>query len=249
MDPDGTNPMSPLDGESPRRRFDLVTVLLAAATLVFVAGVIWLRLGARATPEPPTIGSTPPPLRLLNLETSEPLFLLGLKGKVVWLVFWSADSNSGKEVLPRLEDAWKTLRGNRRFTLVAAAVDSDHPQRVREALGSVNAGLPAYLVTPETRLRFGVDNADPPLHVLIDADGKVAALVRGSGRGTIHRLAAQVRGWLDDLDPLGPTRFAFNRPYSPVRIPAREAGPSSSADPCAEHPCFDVEPLMTTFVP
>jgi hypothetical protein len=211
---------TPDEDQQPAGRLDRVSLLLAAATLAFVSGAAWLKFRAPAEPEPPTVGSTLPPLRLLNLETSEPLFLLGLKGKVIWLTFWSAGSPSGRAVLPRLEDAWRRLRSHGRFTLVAAAVDADHPEQVRGALKDIRASLPAYLATPETRRRFGADQADPPLHLLIDSDGRVAALVRGAGRETIDRLSGQVQGWLEELEPLGPIRFAQLDAASP---PARSA--------------------------
>jgi hypothetical protein len=198
-----------------------MTLLLGIVTLGFVAGAAWLKFHSSPAPEPPAIGSPLPPLRLMNLETSEPLLLLGLKGKVVWVVFWSAASPSGREVLPRLEEAWKRLRSHRRFTLVTAAVDSEHPDTVRELLERIHASLPAYLATPETSRQFGAEEADPPLHLLIDTDGRIAALTRGAGPGTINRLADRIRGWLEDLDPLGPTRFAGVSSTSPVVVTAQ----------------------------
>ena len=50
-------------------------------------------------------------------------------------------------------------------------------------------------------------SADPPLHVLIDAAGHVIAMARGAGRPTIDRIADQAKRQLDELDPLGDTRF------------------------------------------
>ena len=189
-------------------RIDWLTVFLGLATLVIVAGTAYLRFGPAPRPEPPAVGSALPPLRLINLETSEPLVLLGLRGKVVWVVFWSAGSASGREGLPRLEEAWRRLKPHQKFTLVAAAVDSGQPDRVRKALADARSRLPVYLAGPETCRQFGVAGADPPLHLLVDPQGRVAALARGSGQETIDRLAAQARGWLDELDPLRNTRFA-----------------------------------------
>ncbi|MFO0891576.1 MAG: TlpA disulfide reductase family protein [Isosphaeraceae bacterium] len=240
LDPDQTpqdDAHEPASERTPEasRRVDRVSLLLTVATLAFVAGAIWLRLRTPELPEPPSLGSTPPPLRLLDPETSEPVFLLGLKGKVTWLVFWSADSASGKAVLPRLEEAWRTLRPHRRFALVAAAVDAGDPGKVRDVLGALHPRLPAYLATPETRLRYGVSQADPPLHLLIDAEGKVAALVRGAGKETVHRLAERIRGWLEDLDPLGPTRFARVLPAHPAAASAARIGASPSCESATMH--------------
>jgi hypothetical protein len=178
-------------GKAPPGRIDWVTVFLGLATLLIVGWTAWLRFGPAPRP-----------------ETAEPLVLLGLRGKVVWVVFWSAGSPSGRESLVKLEAVWKRLKPHQRFTLVAAAVDSGQPERVRAAVAEVRSTLPVYLAGPETRRRFGVEDADPPLHLLIDPQGRVAALARGAGQETIDRLASQARGWLDELDPLRNTRFA-----------------------------------------
>jgi hypothetical protein len=99
------------------------------------------------------------------------------------------------------------LRSHRRFTLVAAAIDADHPERVRAA-ADAGSELPIYLASPETRRRFGIEHADPPLHLLIGADGRVTAIARSNGPQTIDRIADQAKLELDRLDPAGDTRFA-----------------------------------------
>ncbi len=180
---------------------------MAVVTVLLVGGACYLRFGRGVRVDPPAVGTALPPLRLLDLQTSEPLLLLGQRGKVVWVVFWSAEATSGPAHLAALESVWKRFKGHRRFSLVTAAVESEHPERVRAALAAIHASLPAYLAAPETRRLFA-GSADPPLHVLVSPDGRIAALARGSGRETIQRLAAQVQGWLDELDPLGSTWFA-----------------------------------------
>ena len=110
--------------------------------------------------------------------------------------------------MSRLEDAWRRLKSHQKFTLVAAAVNVREPERVARPLARRPIPLPVYLAGPETCRRFGVAGADPPLHLLVDPQGRVAALARGSGQETIDRLAAQARGWLEELDPLRNTRFA-----------------------------------------
>jgi hypothetical protein len=204
--------------EDRRRRVDWLAMSFGLATLVLVGGTAWLRFGPAARPEPPAVGSALPPLRLLNLDSSEPLVLLGLRGKVVWIAFWSASSSSGREGLARLEEVWKRLKPHSRFSMVAAAVETADPERVRAAVSAARATLPVYLAGRETCGRFGVNGADPPLHLLIDPQGRVAALARGAGRETIDRLASQARGWLDDIDPLRNTRFATT-PAGPSPVP------------------------------
>ncbi len=194
--------------ESPARRLDRVSVLLALVTFVLVCWTAWLRFGPASRPEPPAVGQALPPLRLVDLETAEPRVLLGAKGKVSWVVFWSAGSASGRTGLAQLEGVWKRLKPHRRFTMVTAAVNSDQPERVRAALAEIHAAVPAYLAGPETLQRFGAELGDPPLHLLVDGDGRIAALVRGAGQDTINRLESQVQRWLEEIDPLGNTWFA-----------------------------------------
>jgi hypothetical protein len=208
---DAGNPEASGETGSPRR-FDRLSMIMALATVLLVGGTAWMRFGRRAELEPPTVGSLVPPLRLLDLETSEPLILVGLKGKIVWLVFWTSEAPSGEEALVRLEPVWKRFQAHRKFSLVTAAVDPNNAKNVRAALARAGATMPAYLAGPEMCRRLGVDRADPPLHILMDAQGRVAAMARGGSVGTIERLATQVEGWLEELDPLGGTRFARSRP-------------------------------------
>jgi hypothetical protein len=194
--------------EQSRRRpteWAACTMVIVTVGCLLAAG--WLRYSRSKTIEPPTVGAPIPPLELLDLHTSEPLFLLGLSGRVVWIVFWSADSPSGRATLAEIGRVWPRLRSHRRFTLVAAAMNADHPERVRAA-AAAGSELPIYLATPETRRRFGIEHADPPLHLLIGADGRVTAIARGEGPQTIERIADQAKLELDRLDPAGDTRFA-----------------------------------------
>jgi hypothetical protein len=200
-------------GHSCRRRVDVVTALMSVVTVAAVVGAAWLRYGPTSSREQPaagdvSVGAEAPPLRLLDLKTSEPMVLVGLSDRVVWLVFWSAGSPSGRACLPELEAAWKKLKGHRRFALVTAAVEADDPGVVRAAIEDSGVDLPVYLASPETRRRFHAQAADPPLHVVIDAGGQVVAMARHSGPSTIDRIAKQVRRRLDELDPIGETRFA-----------------------------------------
>ena len=95
-------------------------------------------LGPGTPPEAPGIGSLLPPVRLLDLQTNEPSLLVGARGKVVWVVFWSAGSSSSRSLLPRLEAAWKRLKLHRGFTLVAAA-DATGRDQVRAELAQARA--------------------------------------------------------------------------------------------------------------
>jgi hypothetical protein len=192
-----------------RRRIDPMSALMIVMTAAGLLGAAWLRFGPSPLPSPPAVGGLAPPVQVLDLDSSEPMVLAGLRGKVVWIVFWSASSESGPATLPALDDVWNRLKAHKRFVLVAAAVETDQADRVREMTSASRFNLPVYLASPETRRRYGAERADPPLHVLIDAAGHVIAIARGAGRPTIERIADQARRQLDELDPLGDTRFAL----------------------------------------
>jgi hypothetical protein len=99
--------------------------------------------------------------------------------------------------------------------MVTAAANPDQPQRVRAALAEIHAAVPAYIAGPDTLRRFGAELADPPLHLLVDGDGRIAALVQSASQDTIGRLEAQVQRWLEEIDPAGSTLFA--RSTAPAR--------------------------------
>jgi hypothetical protein len=208
---DASAPLGEPEDGRPPRRFDWVSLLMGLVTILVVACAAWLRFAPSSLIEPPAVGSALPPLRLLDLQSSEPLVLLGLKGKIIWVVFWSPDTQTGRAVLPQLEKAWRRLRSHGRFSMVAVAVDRAQSESARKAMAEIHATLPVYLATPETRRRFGVQDADPPLHLLIAERGQVAALAKGAGQETIDRLASQARARLDELDPMRNTRFASAR--------------------------------------
>ena len=195
------------NGNSPSHRLDRVSVLSALVTLVLVGWTAWLRFDPASRPEPPAVGLALPPLRLLDLETAEPLVLLGAKGKVTWIVFWSAGSPSGRASLSKLEGVWKRLKSHRRFTMATAAINSDQPVGCVELAMTHRSASRCVFTTC-----FGAELADPPLHLLVDGEGRIAALVRGAGQDAINRLAAQVQRWLEEMDPLGNTRFARTNP-------------------------------------
>jgi hypothetical protein len=193
---------------SPRRRIDGITAIMLGVTAVSLLGAAWLRIRRPPENEPPSVGDLAPALRLVDIESSEPLILIGLRGKIVWVVFWSADTPSSRSSLVPVEWAWSQLKARRRFTLAAAAVAADNPARVREVVAESGVTLPVYLASAETHRAYGALQADPPLHVLIDAEGRIAAVARGAGAQTIERITEQAKTLLEALDPAGEPRFA-----------------------------------------
>jgi hypothetical protein len=203
-----------LKGEPyPKRRLDAMTGLMMLVTLVALGAAAWLRFGRSSSPENATAGAEAPPLHLLDAETSKPIVLVGLNDKVAWVVFWSAASSSGRSCLAELEAASRPLLAHRRFAMVAAAVDLDDPSKVRAAARAADFRSPVYLASPETRGRFHAESVDPPLHVLIDAGGRILAMARGEGQRTIGRITELARERLDEIDPLDEMRFASATPH------------------------------------
>ena len=195
--------------EPPRqRRSDPVTAIMLVVTAIALLSAIWLKAKGTPVNEPPRVGAMAPSLRLLDVETSEPLVLVGQRGKVIWVVFWSTASPSASSSLAAIERASVRLRARRRFAMVAAAVDIDQPARVRAAIAERRVELPVYLASAESLRSYGVDHGSPPLHVLIDADGRLAAIARETGSQTIERIAGQAERMIDELGPTDDTRFA-----------------------------------------
>ncbi len=191
-----------------RRRFDAASAVMALVTVAALVGAAWLRDGWPRAPRPLAVGDLAPPLHLLDLESTEPLVLVGSRGKVVWITFWSADSADLRSSLKTLHEALGPLKPHTRFALITAAVEAEQPDRVRRAVADTGVDLPVYLASAETRRLFGAVQADPPVHVLIDAEGHVSAIARGAGEQTIKRIAEEAKRELDEIDPLGQSRFA-----------------------------------------
>jgi hypothetical protein len=191
-----------------KRRIDGITAVMVVVTVASLLGAVWLRTRRPPEQETAVVGSLAPPLRLLDLESSEPIVLVGLRGKVVWVVFWSADSEAVGSSLAAIGSAWGKLKAEPRLAMATAAVEVGDRDRVRAAAAVSGVKLPVYLATAETRRRFGALQADPPLNVLIDGDGHIATIARGTSPQTIERITAQARRMLDELGPVDETRFA-----------------------------------------
>jgi hypothetical protein len=199
------------------RGFDKVSAAMALVTTVMLAWAAWLRFGPPPAPEAPAVGASAPALRLVDLSTSEPLVLLGLKGKVVWITFFSVAAPPPANDLTALEAVWKRFKLRPRFAMAALDVESDRPDRLRAAVAAAGTTMPTYLAAPETCRAFGVDLGRLPLHILLDPSGRVAAVAQGRGAPTLNRLGDQAERWLDEVEPLGKTRFASASESSPLQ--------------------------------
>jgi hypothetical protein len=141
--------------------------------------------------------------------------LLGLRGKVVWVTFWSSEAADSRSLLDELEKAHKQLGARGRFAMAAVAADHDHLEAVR----AVKRSVPVYLATPETLRSYGVVSGRLPLHVLIDDESRIGVIAHGADRETVARLTHQAQTWLDALEPFGDTHFADLRPEAVVKSP------------------------------
>ena len=181
---------------------------MAIATALALGWFVWNRLEPSAQPDPPKVGAVPPRLRLVDPETGEPLVLFGLRGKVVWITFWSMDAGPSRTLLDELGKAETRLHARGRFSMIAVAAEPDRAQAVRAAARAAKGSVPVYLATPETLRAYGVAPGQLPLHLLIDDDGRVGVIAQGADPNTISRLAHQAEAWLDALEPFGGARFA-----------------------------------------
>jgi hypothetical protein len=199
--------MNETNEQSPRRRIDWISGVMAAVTVAAMVGAAWFYFVRQADEGTLAVGARAPLLQLIDVETSEPLVLVGLRGKVVWIVFWSVGSESGPSSLPVIEREWNRLKRHRLFSMAAAAVDSEAAQ-VRALIARDHLDMPIYLASPESQRRFRAQTGDPPLNVLLDAEGTVVAIARGTAPQTIERLVRQANNLLEELDPNGRIRFA-----------------------------------------
>ncbi len=196
-----------MDATEPKRRIDWVSAVMALITSVALAWTAWLWLEQDGRTEPPAMGSKMPALRLLDLETAEPLVLVGLRGKVLWISFWS---EAKPPDLAALQAASASLRSRKKFALIVAATDAGSTDRFRRVIAEAKVELPVYLASPETTRRFGAERRETPLHVLVDQFGHVGAVAQGLGPETLGRLAHHAQEWLDELEPPTNSRFAVD---------------------------------------
>jgi hypothetical protein len=206
-------------GVPARRRIDPLGAVMVVITLGTLGTTAWMRLGPPRAAPTPSVGAVAPPLRLLEPDSGEPVVLLGLHGRVVWVTFWTARSPSGRSVLTSLNRVWARFRARSKFTMVAAAVEADDPALVRAAVAEAGVDVPVFLAAPETRRAFGA--GDVPLHVVLDEGGRVAAIASGLAEGTLTRLSELVGRRLDDLEPFGGRHFAQGPSWPTDEAPRR----------------------------
>lgn len=190
--------------------FDWISALMAVAAsfLIAISGYGWLTGGqsGKSKAERPAVGSMAPPLRLIDPVTGEPVVLVGLQGKVVWVSFISTSSKTAQADYDALSQIWKRLRLHQKFAMAAVALPPADRDKVTRLIGGSAERLPTYIASESTASAFGVDPPHSPFHLILDPTGKVVAI---GGEGMTSRLAKEATRWLDDIEPTGWTRFAF----------------------------------------
>ena len=209
MPDDRTNESEPAAAPQ-AAKLDRVSAAMAALTVLALIAFLGFRYGSSIRGKSLAVGDPAPfSVVLIDLDSSEPLLVLGLKEKVVWIVFWSAQAADVPHSLAAIARALSTIRAHRKFSMFAAAVGASKPERVRAAAAEAGGELPVDLASAETSRRFWRHEADPPLHVLIDENGQVIAMGE-AGSSTLDRLADQVES---------PPRRARPTRHHPFRVP------------------------------
>ena len=180
---------------------------LAASLLIAVSGYGWLMgsSNGETKPERPSVASIPPPLRLIDPITGEPVVLIGLQGKVVWVSFISAASKNAQADYDALSKVWKGLHLHRKFAMAVVASPSEDRAAIKGLIRAASEKLPTYIAAKETAAAYGVNASNLPFHLVLDPSGKVGAI---GGEGMIDRLAKDATQWLEEIEPSGWTRFA-----------------------------------------
>lgn len=190
--------------DEPRGR-DRFNLALAVVALALLAGAAWLRFGAGSAAS--VMGEPMPPTRLSGLHDAGPRLLLGMEGRILWLVLLPVEPAEAEPVLPELVAAWDQLKDDPRFGMAVAATDPLGVEHAGAALETYRGKLPLYLAGVDVPRSLGVEASGEPWHFLVDPQGRVAAVARGSGKETVDRLARMASGWLDGLAPAVEARF------------------------------------------
>ena len=194
------------------RRFDPVSALLAAVTVVALGWAGWLRFGPEAALEPPGCRRSSAPhkaARYGDLRAAGPPRAPRPSGLALVLGGLAARRVSPtSQHLNAFGPGSRTVAGSPCLPRASILL-------LRLSQAPTKPRLPVYLATPETRRAFGADARHLPLHVLIDETGRVGAVAQGMRPETLARLKQQAEAWLDALEPLGTTRFAGRRWRTP----------------------------------
>ncbi len=149
---------------------------------------VYLRLGiallclaalgtaAVAAPQPLKVGDSVPPFSLQTLD-GKTLNIASFKGKVVLLDFWATWCGPCRQAMPELKTL---LQQNTGKPLVMISVSADQDRKAPEEFARENGMTWIQAWDGQGKVIGGVFGAGSlPSYVVIDADGKIAYLMKG----------------------------------------------------------------------
>ena len=149
-----------------------IYIRLGIALLCLVA----LGTAAAAGPQPLRIGDPVPPFSLQTLD-GKTLDIASLKGKVVLLDFWATWCGPCRQAMPELK---ALLQKNTGKPLVVVSVSADEDRKAPEEFARANGMTWIQAWDGQGKVIGGVFGASGlPSYVVIDADGRIAYLMKG----------------------------------------------------------------------
>lgn len=180
---------------------DWTSAALALVTLAALSWLAWDRFGPRPIGPPIAVGSPAPPLVLNDPETGEQATIWNRPRHVLWVAFWSPDGPHARAELDAIVRVWRRLSGRPPFAMILAVIDPDRRPEWRSVLSEQADDLPVLIAREPCRRAFGVQS--PPMHFLIDDQGRIAATAGGLDRPTpLESLAEQAENLLDAIAPI-----------------------------------------------
>jgi len=168
----------------------LLMVLLCS--LLFVAGCS-KEGGQTARGVKPLEKHKAPDISVVALDTTTPLTLESLKGKVVLLNFWATWCPPCREEIPSMMKLQQAMAG-KSFQMVCVSVDEGGKQAVQDFFKNTGFSLPTYLdPSGQAAATYGLTGV--PETFIIDKQGVIAKKVIGG----LDWASPEVIAFLEDL--------------------------------------------------
>ena len=143
---------------------------------IALLGFVVLGAAANAAPQPLKIGDPVPPFSLQTLD-GKTLSIASLKGKVVLLDFWATWCGPCRQAMPELKTL---LQKNSGKPLVVVSVSADQDMKAPAEFARANGMTWVQAWDGTGKVIGGVFGVNSlPSYVVIDADGRIAYLMRG----------------------------------------------------------------------
>jgi peroxiredoxin len=131
---------------------------------------------AVAAPQPLRVGDPVPPFRLQTLD-GKTLDIASLKGKVVLLDFWATWCGPCRQAMPEIK---ALLQKNTGKPLVVVSVSADQDAKAPAEFAHANGMTWMQAWDGQGKVIAGVFGTHSlPSYVVIDADGRIAYLMKG----------------------------------------------------------------------